>query len=147
MLAIITGAILGGLGNRYAGWDQGNRYLPAAGFWILLYMCYGFEATVFALAYLFWRSIGWYQSIDMGRNEGTWLRDAATMVLITFLPALTVMTMYPKPWLFAWLLAVPVLAYTAVMRGLPWEPKYKHIAVAEILSGALLGATAVFVVS
>ena len=33
--------------------------------------------------------------------------------------------------------------YDADLRGLPWEPKYKHIATAEIITGALVGGVTV----
>lgn len=147
MLEVLAGAIVGAVGNRYAGMEKGNRYLPAAVFWGLLCVFYGIEATVFGLAYLFWRTIGWHDSIDMGRNEGTFWRDFGTLMGISALPALTIMVMYPDALLLLWLVLAPPLCYTAAMRGLPWNPKYKHIAVAEILSGAVLGATAVLVVS
>jgi hypothetical protein len=146
ILAFAGGALLGAAANRYAGWEKGNRYLPAVILWLALYAVWGFEATVFGLAFLFWRSIGWYESIDMGRNEGTLLGDFAKMVGITLLPLATVAVMYPTPWLIG-LAFAPAVAYAAVMWGLPWRPEFRHIAVAEIVTGALIGVGAVAVVT
>lgn len=144
VLAILAGALVGAASNRYAGWEHGNRYVPAVIIWVLLYLGFGFEATVFGLAFLFWRSIGWYTAIDMGRNEGSFLRDFAVMIGITLLPVASIAVIYPTPWVAVFAL-IPALVYAAVMRLLPWEPKYKHIATAEIITGALLGAAAVAV--
>lgn len=144
ILALIFGAILGAAANRYAGWERGNRYVPAAILWVVLYVTIGLEATVFALAFLFWRTIGWYKSIDMGRNEGTLLGDFAKMIGITLLPAATIWVMYPSPYILGFVL-VPAVVYAAVMWLVPWEPKYKHIALAESITGAFLGVGAVAV--
>lgn len=146
ILALAAGAALGAAANRYAGWHKGNRYVPAVILWGVLYLAFGIEATVFALAFLFWRTIGWHKSIDMGRNEGTLLRDFATMLGITVLPLLTAAVMYPTPWLTG-LAFVPAATYAAVMWGLPWRPGVPHIAVAESVTGALLGIGAVAVIT
>lgn len=135
-------ALIGAGLNRYAGMETGNRYAPCAlaalGVWLLG----GSVALALAwgLSLLAWRSVGWYKSIDMGRNEHSLLRDIGALSLISSLPFAPLAFFLAAPGLpFATAVAV-VVPYIAVMRGLPWRPEFKHIAVAEILSGAALGA-------
>jgi len=145
MLDLIAGAIVGGLSNRFAGWEKGNRYLPAALIWLLLFVFYGLEATVYGLAFLLWRTIGWYDSIDMGRNDGSFTRDFGVLTLISVLPAATIAILYPTWWIVV-LGLIPPVTYAATMWGLPWNTKIRHIAVAESVTGALLGAGAVAII-
>lgn len=145
ILAVLAGGLIGGAANRFAGWEHGNRYVPAVVLWVLLCLGFGLQATVFALAFLFWRTIGWHKSIDMGRNEGSFLRDFATMFGITLLPVASIALMYPTWWLAAFAF-IPSLSYAAAMWLLPWRPEFRHIAVAEWVTGGLLGMGAVAVV-
>jgi hypothetical protein len=142
VLAILAGALVGAASNRYAGWEHGNRYLPAVIIALLLGLNFGLEAAFFGFVFLLWRSIGWHKSIDMGRNEHSFVRDFATLWGITFLPLASAAVFFPT-WNLVWVSLIPPLVYTAVMRGLPWRPEFKHIATAEIITGALVGGVTV----
>lgn len=137
--AYILSAIAGAIGNRYAGHEDGNRYLPAALFALAAVTVHGPAGLAVGGAFLLWRSIGWYGAIDMGRNEHTLARDFWVMVAIALVPAALV-AWASGTWLVLVPLALaPAVCYLAAMRLLPWTPGYQHVAVAEIATGAALG--------
>jgi hypothetical protein len=143
---IALGALAGGIANRYAGWEHGDRYVPAAFLTVALLLAFGFKASLLGILFLLWRSVGWHKSIDIGRNEGSATRDFVTLIAISILPAVAAALVFGT-LVALWLAVIPSLVYTAVMWGLPWHPKFRHIAVAEWITGAALGAVSVVIVT
>ena len=133
-IAFVFGAAV----NRYAGWDSGDRYISSLAIAGLCWPILGVDALYLAAAFLVWRSIGWYKSLDMGKDAGGFLRDFSVMTIIGIAPAAVLAVAFNDPYVTGIVLLPPVV-YTAVMRGLPNKPNVPHIAVAEILTGGLLG--------
>ena len=149
-MLIILSSLLGAAANRYAGSSLPyNRSLAtlviaAAGF-----IAFGLPGIGVAVAFYAWRSVGWYDSIDMGRNGGNLLQDMEVMTLINCVFAVAMFIVNPEePLLVVPAMALaPTLLYAAAMNLLPWKPQYRHIAVAEVLSGAALGALCAYALS
>lgn len=110
VFAVVVSAILGGILNRFSGYTN-ISWLPGRNvYWAILAatLIAGFAVDwVFAVALMIsaalYRIPGWYDSIDMGKNEGTLSRDAAVMYIRT-------------------LLMFPVFMYAAIYLGAHYAP-------------------------
>ena len=118
LIAIVFSAFVGGVLNRFSGyknleWLPGrNVYWASLAIFMLAWYGVGFTfAAVLFLSTVLYRVPGWYQSIDMGKNEGTLQRDAGVMYIRTLMmfPIFMYAAMYlDKPH------AIPVLIVSAV---------------------------------
>ena len=142
----ILAIILGALANAWAGYEKGDRYtgglgmalagLAATGEWTV--------ALALGLGFIGWRLVGWQGALDMGRNEGSKVRDVLVMFGISLIPA--VILCLGAGSLGGLVLAPLItLCYYGAMWWLPWEPKYSHIKVAELASGAMFVAAGIMV--
>ena len=129
-IAFVFGAAV----NRYAGWENGDRYISTLAIAGLCWPILGVDALYLAAAFL-----GWYKSLDMGKDAGGFIRDFSVMTGIGIAPAAVLAVAFGDIYIMG-IVLVPPLAYTAVMRGLPNKPSVPHIAIAEILTGGLFGA-------
>lgn len=144
MLELVAYAAVGAIGNRYAGMAKGNRYTPALFFAALLFLLHGPIGLLPALGFLAWRAVGWSNSIDMGRNDGSVAEDFATMWAISLIPALALYVVSESLWLAITVPLAIAASYAAAMWLVPWQAKFQHIAIAEVLAGAVLGAAAYY---
>ena len=137
VLAVVA-VMLTALANMWAGWEKGDRY-SAAGAIFLGFLGFGVvPAGIAALTWLAWRTTGWFKSLDMGRNEGSVLRDFAVMAAIAAVPSGLAALLLGSYMPLSFILAAPV-CYGIAMWALPWKPEYQHVKVGEALSGVAYG--------
>jgi hypothetical protein len=130
--------------NRYAGMEKGNRYVGPAIFALAGYPLTGSiegatAAVVLSLSYLLWRSWGWQGSMDMGKDEGKFSSEFITFSLICCLLSLPATILFGNFMFFLIIQLFVPGTYALVMRKLPNKPGIRHIAVAETLSGVVIG--------
>lgn len=133
--------------NRFAGMEKGDRYIGALLFSVAFsLLMWDFlkwtPVDTLCLSFIAWRSIGWYKSMDMGKDGNTTLRDYALFTLIAAALALPVGIFHQRWEVTAWLLTSVPLTYLLCMRLIPNNPKHRHIAMAEIYSGLMIGFAA-----
>lgn len=145
--------------NRWAGTDALGKFAGPLAFPLVVYFAGGgsrvlaYGAAVVTISFILWRHVGWFKSIDMGKDAGSFSRDYWMLTAICGVLAAPPVFLMPSSvgpevwgWFAASLIAPPV-CYTLVMRGLPNEPKYRHIAVAESLTGFCIGIAAYYLVT
>lgn len=131
--------------NRLAGTEKQKHWLYIGPIAMCVFVAFagtinqGLCALTATLSYFLWRTFGWYDSIDMGKDEGTMYRDYAVFSLITLLLALPPAWAGESAWWFVITFFGIPLTYFIVMRIKPNYPGFRHIAKAEYVSGGLIG--------
>jgi len=128
--------------NRYAGMEGGNRYVWPLINGAFFSVFFGLSSMFIALNFIFWRSFGWYNSVDMGRDAGSFLGDFVIMLCICTLLGIAPMFISGHI-LFMPLTGLLVAScYAFSMWVVPYNGKFKNIAIAEWSSGAVYGIIA-----
>lgn len=125
-MTILLCALIGAVLNRFSGYTN-ISWLPGRNvYWAILAatLIAGLAkdwvfAAVLAISFALYRIPGWYDSIDMGRNEGTLKGDATVMYFRT-------------------LMAMPVFIYGALVMHVWYAP--------ALLIGAAFVATLAYIV-
>ncbi|WP_299198330.1 MULTISPECIES: hypothetical protein [Pseudomonadota] len=138
--AILVVAVITALGNKWSGWEDGDRYSGSFLIGFFSWCFLGLPGISLGVAMLGWRLVGWQKSLDMGRNENSFIRDFVVMGMISAVPAI-IIGLATQSWLAASLMLTMPICYTIAMWALPWKPQYRHITVAELLAGLTFGAT------
>jgi hypothetical protein len=143
MLSAAAFIALCAVANAWAGYRHGDRYSAslaiAAGYWLV-----GPVAIFAGLAMLLWRFIGWYDTVDMGRDSNSLVYDLGIMNLISLAPAL-VLFLHDWHWNALFFAPAAGLCYVASMWIGPYRPGIPRIRIAETLSGAVLGGFALWI--
>lgn len=118
---LIISALIGAVLNRFSGFTN-LKFLPGRNVYYaiiaitgLFYFLYGWQwAVAIFLGAVFYRLPGWYDSIDMGKNEGTLRDDANTMLVrgLYFFPPFVYGAYITSNWLL--LVLLPFAALTSV---------------------------------
>lgn len=152
VLAIVVSAILGGILNRFSGYTN-ISWLPGRNvYWAILAatLIAGFAvdwlfALALAVSFSLYRIPGWYNSIDMGKNDGTLGGDAAVMYIRTLcaLPVFFYANVYMNVWYapLALIVAAAVAVAAYVVGNYKMDKWLKDpFWFVEIATGAALGA-------
>jgi dolichyl-phosphate-mannose--protein O-mannosyl transferase len=131
--------LVGAIGNRYAGWKNGDRYIPTAAMAFLLGLFYGIPAVSIAAGFLVWRSIGWQDTLDMGRDAGSFIGDSLLFYFIAYAFGIIPTLVYHDLRFIPATATAVTLIYAASFWLLPYRKGIPHVAIAEVLSGAALG--------
>jgi hypothetical protein len=119
---ILVCALIGGVINRFSGYNN-IGFLPGRNVYyailvasLLMLNFYGWQwALALFLGFSFYRLPGWYDSLDMGKNEGTLREDANTMLVrgLYFFPTFLFGAVMTGNWLLLALL--PAASVAAVL--------------------------------
>lgn len=140
MLSVIALMIITALANMWIGWEKGDRYTGSLAVALAGFAFFGWVGSLIGLALLLWRFVGWHKALDMGRNEGTVLRDTLVMSAIALVPAIT-LAVGLQSWLPITLVVTMPACYGFAMWAFPWKPNIDHIKIAEGTSGAVFALT------
>lgn len=154
MIAVLLGALLGGLGFRLRGWSGFER-LTGRGATTARLACWAIPMGAFAALALpipWWGGVlvalalwagsvaPWWGSLDLGRMDGDWIEEAALHALrglVWVTPAMVAIALLSLPWwplLAAGALCLPVYELAWRLRpALATE-------IGEVVFGAAIGA-------
>lgn len=152
MLTVALCAVIGAVLNRFSGYEN-IKWLPGRNVYYALVVILALAWAVFGPLWAFlitlsaglYRAPGWYNSIDMGKNEGTLLGDFAVMYLrgLFFAPIFVVAAIFfGSDHAVAYLVMASLFASFAYVAGnynFPKSVKDPFITV-ELLAGAAFGA-------
>jgi hypothetical protein len=120
---VLVCALIGGVLNRFSGYENVS-FLPGRNVYysilvasLLMLNFYGWQwALALFLGFVFYRIPGWYDSIDMGKNEGTLREDANTMLVrgLYFFPTFIFGAFITSTWLLLALLPAAAIASVLV---------------------------------
>lgn len=151
-MIVLVCAVIGAILNRFSGftnvsWLPGrNVYYSLLALLVLSTIAFGpiwgFLITLSAGCY---RLPGWYDSIDMGRNEGSLIQDFAVMFVrgLFFFPVFMIAWLFlPVQHSFAYLVSASLIATFAYVAGnyaLRGKVKDPFVYI-ELIAGAAFGA-------